>query len=103
MGGVCFRRVGNVPGVCTGTLGEGWEVADFQWRRHVPDVAAQWPRAVLGGFVNNTRNVDITADGKRIVALMPAAEAKGTQEAQNHLVFLMNFFDELGRRVPAGK
>ena len=39
-------------------------------------------------------------DGKRIVALMPATEAKGTQRAQNHVVFLENFLDELRRKVP---
>lgn len=37
------------------------------------------------------------------MALMPAIAAKGTQEAQNHVVFLLNFFDELRRRVPLGK
>jgi hypothetical protein len=37
------------------------------------------------------------------VALMPATEAKGSQEAQNHVVFLLNFFDELRRKVPVGK
>jgi len=34
---------------------------------------------------------------------MAATEAKGAQEAQNHVVFLMNFFDELQRKVPVGK
>jgi len=34
---------------------------------------------------------------------MPATEAKGAQEAQNHVVFLANFTDELQRKVPVGK
>ena len=34
---------------------------------------------------------------------MPATESKGVPEAQNHIVFLMNFFDELRRKVPTGK
>jgi hypothetical protein len=34
---------------------------------------------------------------------LPAAEAKGLQEAQNHVVFLENFLDELRRKVPVGK
>jgi serine/threonine-protein kinase len=81
-------------------MAAGYTVKDDTF---TPDKPRLWSERQLGGFVNNTRNVDVTADGKRIVALMPAAEAKGTQEAQNHVVFLMNFFDELGRRVPAGK
>jgi len=32
---------------------------------------------------------------------MPASEAK--PEAQNHVVFLLNFFDTLRRKVPVGK
>ena len=41
-----------------------------------------------------TRNFDLAPDGKRIVALLNAEEAK----AQSHVVFLMNFTDELLRR-----
>jgi serine/threonine-protein kinase len=62
-----------------------------------------WSDKQLGGRVNNLRNFDLAPDGKRIVALMPATESKGSQEAQNHVVFLENFFDELRRKVPAGK
>ena len=39
---------------------------------------------------------------KRIAALMPV-DAPDVQQSQNHVVFLENFFDELRRRVPAGK
>jgi len=62
-----------------------------------------WSGQTLGGDVNLVKNVDLAPDGKRIVALMPATEAKGAQEAQNHVVFLLNFFDELRRKVPVGK
>ena len=41
-------------------------------------------------------------DGKRIVALMPAAGGDA-QQVKNHVVFLQNFFDELRRRAPVGK
>jgi hypothetical protein len=34
--------------------------------------------------------------------LMPAETAEA-QEAQNHVVFLENFFDEVRRKVPIGK
>jgi hypothetical protein len=45
---------------------------------------------------------DLAPDGRRIAALMPA-EAPEAQQAQNHVIFLMNFADELQRKVPAGK
>jgi serine/threonine-protein kinase len=44
---------------------------------------------------------DVAPDGKRILALMPAESAEG-QKAQNHVTFLLNFFDYLRQRVPAG-
>jgi WD40-like Beta Propeller Repeat len=44
---------------------------------------------------------DLAPDGKRIAALMPA-EAPEDQKAQNHVIFLQNFFDEVRRRAPAG-
>ena len=61
-----------------------------------------WSEKPITGSVTN-KNLDLAPDGKRIAALMPATEAKGSQEAQNHVVFLMNFFDELRRTVPLGK
>ncbi len=51
--------------------------------------------------VGSWGNYDVAPDGKRIVALMPAADSEG-QRASNHVIFLLNFFDELRRRVPAG-
>jgi serine/threonine-protein kinase len=47
------------------------------------------------------RNFDITPDGKRFVVLMPA-EGDEERRAQNQVTFLLNFFDELRRRVPMG-
>jgi serine/threonine-protein kinase len=47
-------------------------------------------------------NYALAPDGKRIVALMPA-EAPVQPQAQSHVIFLENFFDDLRRRVPAGK
>jgi serine/threonine-protein kinase len=43
-------------------------------------------------------NYDLAPDGKRIVALMPADTVEG-QKAQNHIIFLENFFDEVRRRT----
>jgi hypothetical protein len=46
---------------------------------------------------------DPAPDGKRIVALIEETKSRGAQEAQNQVVFLENFFDELRRKVPVGK
>ena len=60
-----------------------------------------WSEKQLGGGTGG-KNVDLAPDGKRIVALMPVETAEG-QKAQNQVIFLMNFFDELRRKVPIGK
>jgi serine/threonine-protein kinase len=57
-----------------------------------------WSEKAIGGSAGTNKNVDLASDGKRIVALMPAAEAK---ESQNHVVFLLNFFDYLRQRAPS--
>jgi hypothetical protein len=44
-------------------------------------------------------NYDLSPDGKRIAALMPA-NAPGEQKPKNHLIVLLNFFDEVRRRAP---
>jgi serine/threonine-protein kinase len=68
--------------------------------------AAEKPRmwsekrlANLGGFI---ANYDVAPDGKRVAALMPA-DTSEDQKAQNQVIFLENFFDELRRRVPVSK
>ena len=49
--------------------------------------------------VNSSKNMDLTPNGKR--ALRPAPpRTKEAPAAQNHIVFLMNFFNELRRKVP---
>jgi len=45
-------------------------------------------------------NYDLAPDGKRIAALMPAGMPED-QMPQNHVIFLMNFFDEVRRRTAA--
>jgi Tol biopolymer transport system component len=45
-------------------------------------------------------NYDVAPDGKRIAAIVPT-DAPDVQ-AQSHVIFLENFFDELRRRVPVG-
>jgi serine/threonine-protein kinase len=47
----------------------------------------------------STRSYDPAPDGKRIIALMPADTP---EEHHDSVIFLLNFFDELRRRVPSG-
>jgi serine/threonine-protein kinase len=47
-------------------------------------------------------NYDLSPDGKRIVALMPA-DTPQQRLPRSHVIFLENFFDELRRRVPVDK
>jgi serine/threonine-protein kinase len=70
------------------------------------DKPLMWSDRKLAGVTARSaagsRNVTIAPDGKRFAALTPAA-APGAEQAQNQVVFLLNFSDELHRRFPAGK
>jgi hypothetical protein len=64
--------------------------------------ARLWSEKKLADFgLVGVQNYDLAPDGKRIAALMPAESAEA-QPAQNHVVFLMNFTDEMRRRAPVG-
>jgi Tol biopolymer transport system component/predicted Ser/Thr protein kinase len=65
----------------------------------VVDKPRLWSEKQLADFGPVVPNYDLVPDGKRIVALMPA-DAPEDQRPQNHVIFLMNFLDELRRRVP---
>jgi Tol biopolymer transport system component len=67
----------------------------------VADKPRVWSDKQLGTTLG-AKNADPAPDGKRIVALMPVETAEG-QKTQSHVTFLMNFFDELRRKVPIGK
>ncbi len=45
---------------------------------------------------------DIAPDGKHVAALLPA-EVQPAEKPENHILFLLNFPEELRRRVPVGK
>ena len=45
---------------------------------------------------------DLAPDGKCVAALMPVETAEA-QQAQNRVIFLQNFFDELRGKVPVAK
>ena len=67
----------------------------------VPDKPRLWSPARLAG-ISDFHNLDISPDGKRFLALMPA-EAQGQQRTDNHVTFLLNFGEEVRRRMAAGK
>jgi serine/threonine-protein kinase len=59
------------------------------------------PRVWSGRQLANTgmaMNFDLAPDGKRFVVLMPA-EGPVPRENQNHVTVVVNFFDEVRRRV----
>ena len=47
-------------------------------------------------------NLDLAPDGKRF-AVFPRPDANGERKGSVHVTVLLNFFDELRRRVPVGK
>jgi hypothetical protein len=67
----------------------------------VPDKPRLWSSTRLAN-TGAAPNLDISPDGKRFLVLMPA-EAPGQQRANNHVTFLLNFFDEVRRRTAGGK
>jgi Tol biopolymer transport system component/predicted Ser/Thr protein kinase len=69
--------------------------------------AADKPRLWSNTQILNTGpgiqwSMDLAPDGKRF-AVFPIPEATGEQKGSVHVTVLLNFFDELRRRVPAGK
>jgi hypothetical protein len=65
---------------------------------------AEKPRvwvAKVGGSSAGT-SWDLAPDGKRVVVLTPVESAEAPKQ-DHEVVLLENFFDELRRRVPAGK
>jgi serine/threonine-protein kinase len=51
--------------------------------------------------LGNFTNFDLAPDGKRFAVLMAPETADPSATQSTHLMFLLNFFDELGRRAPA--
>jgi hypothetical protein len=48
-------------------------------------------------------DLDLAPDGKRFVAAVSRADSAGETKASVQITFLLNFFDEVRRRIPAGK
>ena len=55
-----------------------------------------WSQTRLLGNVADMSIYDLAPDGKRLAAILQS------DEPPTHLTFLLNFFDELRRRAPAG-
>lgn len=57
-----------------------------------------WFEKKIANFAS-TKSYDAAPDGKSVVTLMPA---ETSEEYRDRVIFLLNFFDELRRRVPLG-
>jgi dipeptidyl aminopeptidase/acylaminoacyl peptidase len=57
---------------------------------------------IMDLFGTGIWNLDLSPDGKRF-AVIPRPEATGEQRSSVHVTVLLNFFDELRRRVPVRK
>ena len=57
----------------------------------------QWSQSRLAD-TGVLSNFDLSPDGRRILALMPAVRPEDRQ-TENHVTFMLNFFDEVRRRV----
>jgi len=66
---------------------------------------ADKPRVWLAKYMGSSGDLsagDLSADGRRLVAIVPEHAATAPQ-VEHEVVFLQNFFDELRRKVPVGK
>ena len=69
----------------------------------VADKPKVWSEKHIADFGTiGTNTYDVAPDGKRIAALMPI-EGPAAQQAISHVIFLLNFSDELRRRAPITK
>ncbi|HEV3332467.1 MAG TPA: winged helix-turn-helix domain-containing protein [Bryobacteraceae bacterium] len=78
-------------------------VARYTANEHsfVPEKSRQWSPAPLFRPMNNGLwNLDVAPDGRRFVVLTPP-ESKSQEPATVHATILLNFFDELRRRLPS--
>ena len=67
-----------------------------------PDKPRQWsPTPIL--TTGNLQSFNLAPDGKRFVVFPVRAETSGDDKASVHVTVLLNFFDELRRRLPPGK
>jgi Tol biopolymer transport system component/tRNA A-37 threonylcarbamoyl transferase component Bud32 len=68
-----------------------------------PDKPRLWSSTqIMDLFSTGIWNLDLSPDGKRFVVI-PRPDATREQKGSVHVTVLLNFFDELRRRVPVGK
>ncbi len=63
------------------------------------------PRQWVGNQIILTGNsipYDLAPDGKRFAVFLAPEASAGAEKANLHMIFLLNFFDELKRRIPPG-
>jgi serine/threonine-protein kinase len=66
----------------------------------VVDRPRVWSEKRLADFgIVGFGSYDLAADGKRVAALL-SVDTGEAQRPRNHVVLLLNFFDELRRKVP---
>jgi Tol biopolymer transport system component len=68
----------------------------------VPDKPRPWSNTQIFEPYLGLWNLDLAPDGKRF-AVFPRPEATSEHKGSVHVTVLLNFFDELRRRVPVGK
>jgi hypothetical protein len=80
--------------------GEGLPPPGHVTAAFTPGKPRRWSSKAISftGFVN----LDLHPDGKRF-AVLASPETTGEDKGSLHVTFLLNFFDELRRRVPEGK
>jgi Tol biopolymer transport system component len=78
-------------------------VTDYELKNEsfVADKPRLWSDQQLHG-VSGTPHYDLAPDGKRF-AIFPELNAPPEEKGAVHMTFLLNFFDELRRRVPVSK
>jgi hypothetical protein len=68
--------------------------------RFVPDPARVWSETRLAN-TGVSLNFDLAPDGNHFAVLMPADNPE-SRETRGHQTIVVNFFDELRRRLAAG-
>ena len=70
-----------------------------------PSFAFGLPKAIAGGFLDTLpslpRGYDMTADGKRIIAVVPSGQGTTGTSSVPQAQVVLNWFEELKQRVPA--
>jgi serine/threonine-protein kinase len=63
-----------------------------------------WSSTQIMDIAPHAWNLDLASDGKRfVVAIPPPAESLAAAKNSFHVTFLLNFFDEVRRRIPTRK